>query len=223
MILFLPRLFEFRKQDFMLQQYTRALVLRCMALGLSASFIFSCAPDRPDFENLPAFTGQGINVVVEIPAGTNLKIEYDKESELFLPDIAGAVERVVGFLPYPANYGFIPSTLMDPAQGGDGDALDVLLLSSSLPTGSVVEALPVAALQLRDGGVLDTKIIAVPRDSTLRVIKATDYRSLLMEYDGARRIIEEWFLNYKGLGATDLIGWKDEQFANQEINRWKTR
>ncbi len=198
-------------------------IFRLVLAGLAAFFLSACLGERPDIENLPAFAEEGIHVVVEIPAGTNLKVEYDKESETFLPDREGGADRKVAFLPYPGNYGFIPSTLMDPEAGGDGDPLDVLLLSSSLPTGSVVEAWPVAVLQLRDNGELDTKIIAVPVDSALRVVDVMDYRGLLMEYDPARRIIEEWFLSYKGLGTTQLIGWKDERSAVEEIERRQIR
>ena len=203
----------------MIKQRTRSVVSRGFPSACLALLALSCSGDRPDIDQMPAFGEQGIHVVVEIPAGTNLKIEYDPATGSFLPDREGESERSITFLPYPGNYGFIPSTLVDASDGGDGDPLDVLLLSSALPTGSVVEAMPVAALLLLDDGERDTKIIAVPLDSTRRVIDVDDFRSLLMEYDAARRIIEEWFLNYKGLGATELVGWKDEQFAAEEVRR----
>ena len=129
-------------------------------------------------------------------------------------------ERVIRFLPYPGNYGFIPSTLMDAAQGGDGDALDVLVIGESRPTGTVLEAVPVGALRLRDRGEIDTKIIAVPADAGGRVVDVTNFRDLLLQQDAARRIIEEWFLNYKGLGAVELVGWEDEHYAMEAIKRW---
>ena len=91
-----------------------------------------------DFQYLPTYTEQGINVVVEIPAGTNHKIEYDKENKEFVVDQKNGKDRIIDFLPYPGNYGFIPSTYMDPAIGGDGDALDVLVIGESVPTGTVI-------------------------------------------------------------------------------------
>lgn len=173
-----------------------------------------------DYKALPALTDRGVHVVVEIPAGTNRKIEYRRESGDFVVDRIEDRERVIRFLPYPGNYGFIPSTLMDAAQGGDGDALDVLVIGESRPTGTVLEAVPVGALRLRDRGELDTKIIAVPADASGRVIDVTNFRDLLLQQDAARRIIEEWFLNYKGLGAVELIGWEDEHYAMEAIKRW---
>jgi len=33
-------------------------------------------------------------------------------------------------------------------------------------------------------------------------------------------IVQEWFLNYKGVGKMKLLGWKDEQYALSEIRKW---
>ncbi|PHN02648.1 inorganic diphosphatase [Flavilitoribacter nigricans] len=170
---------------------------------------------------LPALTGEGFQVVVEIPAGTNKKLEFQKDDKEFRAELIDGKERMIHFLPYPGNYGFIPSTLMEASRGGDGDPLDVLLVCESLPTGSVVEALPIGTLKLSDRGEIDTKIIAVPLDSSLRVFPAANFQDLLLEYDPARRIIEEWFLYYKGYGVTELIGWEDEQYAWREIQKWQ--
>lgn len=183
----------------------------------------ACNPfqNQPTLTQLPALTGEGFQVVVEIPAGTNKKLEFQKDSREFSAELVDGKERMVHFLPYPGNYGFIPSTLMEESRGGDGDPLDVLLIAESLPTGSVVEAIPIGTLLLKDRGELDTKIIAVPLDSSLRVLPAANYQDLLMEYDPARRIIEEWFLYYKGYGQTELLRWEDDQYAWREISKWK--
>lgn len=195
-----------------------------LSLFLSAFLLGACRPSADkrevDYKTLPALTDQGINIVVEIPAGTNQKIEYQASSSSFEVDQTEGRDRVIQFLPYPGNYGFIPSTYMDPERGGDGDALDVLLLSESQSTGSVIEAIPLGALRLKDGGEIDTKIIAIPVDSAQRIIDAGNFRDFLIQYDPAKRIIEEWFLNYKGLGVMELLGWEDEAYAMDEIRRW---
>lgn len=170
-----------------------------------------------------AFGEKGINVVVEIPAGTNLKIEYDYNSKSFKPDQVNGKDRVIDFLPYPGNYGFVPGTLMDKNRGGDGDALDVLVLAESLPTGTSIEVLPIAALELLDRGEVDTKLIAIPVESTLRVIQATNFEDFMIEYNIAQTIIKDWFLNYKGLGKVELKAWKDEKHAMAEIKKWEIK
>lgn len=173
--------------------------------------------------DLPVQGTLGINAVIEIPAGSNHKIEYQKQSRKFANDQLDGEDRVVQFLPYPGNYGFIPSTYMDPAIGGDGDALDILVLAESQPTGSVMEVKVVATLLLRDNGEIDTKIIAIPADPTLQTIKVEDFQDFLINQDAVRGILQEWFLNYKGANQMELIRWEDEQYAMQEIDKWTIR
>lgn len=169
---------------------------------------------------LPATTTEGIQVVIEIPAGTNEKIEYNTERKRFEVDSINGKARIVNFLPYLGNYGFIPSTYMNPDLGGDGDALDVLIISASLPTGTVMNVLPIAALLLRDNGEIDTKIIAVPADSTKRTLQITSFTEFLIEHNPAKKMIEDWFMSYKGFGEMELIGWDDEVGAIREIEKW---
>ena len=173
--------------------------------------------------SLPAFGEKGVNFVVEIPAGSNHKIEVNKSTGAFENDQINGKNRVVDFLPYPGNYGFIPSTLMDESVGGDGDALDVLVIAESQPTGTVLEIIPIAALMMVDGGETDTKIIGVPVDSTLRVIQATNFEDFLIEYNMAQNIIQDWFINYKGLGKVQMKGWFDEKYAMEEIKKWQLK
>ena len=175
---------------------------------------------KKDYQNLPTRGESGINVVIEIPAGTNHKIEYQKEAQRFENDQINGEDRVIRFLPYPGNYGFIPSTFMDPARGGDGDALDILVVSESIPTGTVVETKPIACLLLRDQGELDTKIIAVPADSSLQTIPIENFQDFLIHHDAAKRIIEEWFLHYKGPGVMEMMRWEDDVYARREIEKW---
>ncbi|TXF91763.1 inorganic diphosphatase [Neolewinella aurantiaca] len=165
--------------------------------------------------------GDALNVIVEIPAGTNHKIEYKTETGFSNDTLLGGATRVINFLPYPGNYGFVPNTLMDKDRGGDGDPLDVLVVCESVPSGTRLTVKPIAALLLRDRGEIDTKIIAVPTDSTLRVFKPENFMELALEHDAARSIIESWFLNYKGPKQTELIRWEDETYAWREVRKWK--
>ncbi len=184
----------------------------------------ACSPiSTVDYYAIPTFTNNGINVVIEIPAGTNHKMEYQQESNTFENDVIAGQDRIIEFLPYPANYGFIPSTLMDKEKGGDGDALDVILIAESLPTGTVIEAIPIATLRLNDNEETDTKIVAIPADPTQQLIKVENFVEFMIEYDAARLIIQEWFLSYKGMGATSLLGWEDDIYAINEIKKWQLK
>jgi inorganic pyrophosphatase len=171
---------------------------------------------------LSAIVDQHINVVVEIPAGSNHKIEYNTTEGFVNDKNPDGSTRIIHFLPYPGNYGFIPGTLMDSSRGGDGDPLDILVISESAPTGSVIPVIPIGALLLRDRGEIDTKIIAIPADTTQQVLPAKNFLDFALHYDGARQIIENWFLNYKGPNQTEFIRWEDEHYAWEEVRRWKT-
>ena len=104
--------------------------------------------------------------------------------------------------------------------GGDGDPLDVLLISEKLNTGNVIEIIPVAILVMNDNGENDSKIIAVPKNNDLQIIHVNSYEDLVNNYIAIKEIIELWFINYKGDGLVEFVEWKDEYSAQNEIKRW---
>jgi len=94
-----------------------------------------------------------IYVVVEIPRGSSIKYELDKESNVLFVD-----RFLYTAMFYPFNYGFIPQTLAD-----DGDPLDALVICENpVFPGSVIKAKPIGALMMEDEAGKDVKIIAVP-------------------------------------------------------------
>lgn len=155
--------------------------------------------------------------MIEIPAGTNKKIEYDAKGKVFKVDEKNGAERIIQFLPYPANYGFIPSTLSDIQTGGDGDALDVLVLAEALDTGTIIECIPIGVLKLLDDGEEDHKIIAIPLENKKRVIDAQNFAELTKNYPAIKEIIELWFLNYNNDDPAEVKGWGNEMEALKEI------
>lgn len=161
--------------------------------------------------------------VIEIPAGTNAKVEYDKDLRLFNTSLRNGKERIIDFLAYPANYGFIPSTYSDPANGGDGDALDIMILSSTLKSGDIVEFIPIGMIKMIDAGEEDFKIIGVPARRELRTIQAENYQQLYENYPGALNILENWFSNYDLEDDTVIQGWGDETDAIKEIERLRLK
>lgn len=172
----------------------------------------------PDYGHLPVRNSEGVvQAVVEIPAGTNHKLEYDYENNAFPCDQENGIDRVVSFLSYPGNYGFIPSTLMDKSEGGDGDALDVLILGEHLPTASVQPIIPIGIIQLMDRGEIDDKLIAVPADPKLQTIAVADVAELA---EPVKEIISLWFGNYKGPGKMEVQGWLGAEEALTAIDKW---
>jgi len=96
-----------------------------------------------------------LNVVIEIPTGSNHKIEWDRERACFMLD---RVEPMA--FAKPCNYGFIPQTIDE-----DGDELDVLMITDQpLTTGIWMKAKILGVMKFVDGGEVDDKIICVPAD-----------------------------------------------------------
>lgn len=91
--------------------------------------------------------------LIEISKASKNKYELDKETGHLILD------RVLfTSTHYPQNYGFIPRTY-----ARDYDPLDVLVLcSESIIPMSFVECKPIGVLIMKDNGLFDEKIIAVP-------------------------------------------------------------
>jgi inorganic pyrophosphatase len=101
---------------------------------ISSTIMKNTVPELPAFDSE---TGD-LNVIIETPQGSRNKYAYDPQSGLV---------RLKKLLPrgmvYPFDFGFIPST-----RGGDGDPLDVLMLSEeALFPGCLVKARIIGALQ----------------------------------------------------------------------------
>ena len=150
-----------------------------------------------------------INVVIEIPAGSQVKYEVDKDSG------AVVVDRFL-FTPmaYPAAYGFIPGTLAD-----DGDPADVLVLSpAAIVPGAVIRVRPIGMLQMEDESGQDEKIICVPHDKISPLFKSVQAVEDLPEI--TRQQIEHFFTRYKDLEPgkwVKVTGWADKAAAEAVI------
>lgn len=186
---------------------------------LSCILLLSCS--QKTIDSFPSFSAQGnINVVVEIPAGTNRKIEYNPERKTFGVEKINGKDRIIDFLGYPGNYGFIPQTKLQKSQGGDGDAFDAIILGSSLPTSTIIEVIPLGILMLNDNGQIDHKLVGIPADIKYQTIKAKTLNDLKFDYPAIPGILEVWFENYKGFGKATCTGWLDEKKAMDEIKKW---
>jgi len=101
----------------------------------------------------PGSNPDKINALIEIPNGSNIKYEIDKESG------AVVVDRILySAMYYPANYGFVPNTLAD-----DGDPADILVINeNSFQAGSVIACRLIGVLVMEDEAGMDEKLVAVP-------------------------------------------------------------
>ena len=152
-----------------------------------------------------------INVVIEIPQGSSVKYEVDKESGAVI------VDRFL-FTPmaYPAAYGFVPGTLAD-----DGDPSDALVLvPAQVVPGAVIRARPIGVLFMEDESGQDEKLICVPHDKISLVFTEVKEMDDLPKI--TRDMIEHFFTCYKDLEPGKWVkvkGWGDAAQAAEILTR----
>ena len=124
--------------------------------------------------------------IVEIPKGSKVKYELDKETGMLL------VDRVLySSVVYPDNYGFIPQTL-----GDDDDPLDMLvLMQEPVQPLSVLRVKPIGMMPMVDDGENDEKIICVHLEDP--AYSAYEHHEQLPEH--ITQEMQRFFEDYKKL------------------------
>jgi inorganic pyrophosphatase len=120
-------------------------------------------PGQRDLSRLPLKTKNGaLRVVVETPAGSHSKYDYDPVLDVF--ELGETLPRGTVF---PFDFGFFPSTL-----AADGDPLDALILSDhGLAVGVVIEARLIGVIELETSEGRETvrndRLVVIPLSSVL--------------------------------------------------------
>ena len=174
--------------------------------------------DQHLVKDIPAINPDStVNVVIEIPAGSRDKWEVDKTSGHMVWEKKRGVHRVVPYLGYPGNYGMVPQTLLSESDGGDGDPLDVIVLSGSVPRGSVLRVHVIGTLKLLDNHEKDDKLLAVIPGDTFD--NARSINQLEKMFPGVLSIVQTWFVHYKGAGQLESSGFSDRAEAWKLIDK----
>ena len=111
---------------------------------------------------------------------------------------------------------------MDKIRGGDGDALDIIIIAEYLDKKTIIEVKAIGMLKLKDGGEIDNKIIAVPVDEELNIINVDSFIELENNYPEILNILKTWFTSYKGAEEMKFIGWENDKEAMKEVAKWAT-
>jgi inorganic pyrophosphatase len=165
--------------------------------------------DSNFINKIPSGSPNQINVVIEIPKGSNIKYEIDKDSGILFVD-----RKLFTAMFYPCNYGFIPSTLE-----GDGDPVDVLVIGEfAVVPLSILRAIPVGVLLTEDEEGQDSKIIAIPISKIDSSFSSINDVGDIPE--GLKKQIEHFFAHYKELEGGKYVritGWGNREMAEKRI------
>ncbi len=165
------------------------------------------------WENVPIGekAPEAINVIIEIPKGSQNKIEFDEELGIF------KLDRVIyGSYHYPLDYGFIPGTRSE-----DGDHLDALVIGSDpLFCGCLARVRPIGMLNMIDSGEPDAKILGVQADNP-RFDAIKDIKDVETHEPHLLKEIVNFFETYKMLQKKEVkvSGWGDASAAKEEIKK----
>ncbi len=157
------------------------------------SYPFEALPLRPALSDTTDFQ---VYAIIEQATGDTERTVWDEAKRTFVKT------GLILDMPLPVPYGWIPQT----RNPGDGDALDVLLLTQrSVAQGDYLIARPVGVLLRRDE---DHKVLAVDVQDA-RFGQLRDYLQLPQR---TLTRIEDWFRPY-----FILDGWGDAATARQMI------
>lgn len=144
----------------------------------------------------PVNVDGSVNVVIEIAAGTTAKYMVELKTGMIELEQKNGGPRYVQYLGYPCNYGNIPRSVLLKSKGGDGDAVDALVLGPSVPTGSVVRGRAIGMLSLVDTGEKDDKVVVVMDNTPFASVRSIG--ELDRKFPGVVSILQTWFTSYKG-------------------------
>lgn len=152
-----------------------------------------------------------VNVFVEIPQGSSIKYELDKDSGVVFVD-----RFLYTAFSYPFNYGFVPGTKAE-----DGDPVDVLVIcDKTVAPGTVIPAVPIGMLEMEDEEGIDTKIIAVP------TVKVDPLYGVWKDIGDVPQALKDkmkhFFEHYKELEPgkwVEIKDWKNKAAALEDIRK----
>jgi Inorganic pyrophosphatase len=149
-----------------------------------------------------------VNLVVEIPAGSRNKYEYNPDSGVM------ALDRILhSSVRYPFDYGFVPNTLAE-----DGAPLDAMVIMEE-PTfaGCLIRARPIGILDMVDSGAHDGKLLCVPEAGLHR----RNIHSIRQIASSQLEDVAEFFRTYKSMEGrvTEISGWLDAEAVPALLER----
>lgn len=198
-----------------------------IAMLVFSAFLISCGnnasynniqSEQDLLRDIATFTSDSlVQVVIEIPAGTNEKWEVNKTTgRLEWEVLKNGEKRMIRYLGYPANYGFIPQTVVDKSTGGDGDPADVFVLGPAIARGSIVAVKLIGMINMRDNNEADPKLLAVCADDT--IFNINSLQELMDNHPGIIEIIKLWLVHYKGPNHVEIVSEGDEEAALRYIS-----
>lgn len=151
---------------------------------------------------------QSVDVVIVTPAGSSLEFTEETGDNEGFSGQNFRDESVILYLPFPANMGIIK---------GLKEELSVIILAPAFKSGTELAVIPVGLFEFLERGERTQKVIAIPADPTLQVIKSPTLEQLTYNYPGVTEILKIWFTNHSGDSLVEFMSLEDEKAAQKRI------
>jgi inorganic pyrophosphatase len=171
-------------------------------------YIYNNGKAISPFHDIPLWADKSkaiANMVVEIPKGTQPKLEISKDQYLnpIKQDVKNGKLRIVAYK-YPFNYGAFPQTWENPSfvhpdtkAKGDNDPVDVVELSNSVgKTGELRQVKILGTYAMIDEGETDWKVVAIDVKDPL-ADKLNDASDIEKHMPGKLKEVFEFLRDYK--------------------------
>ncbi|PKL78353.1 MAG: hypothetical protein CVV25_11875 [Ignavibacteriae bacterium HGW-Ignavibacteriae-4] len=187
--------------------------MKKIVLLIAIFTLMMACQEKKSFDDLQTYSKEGKpHFIVMNAAGSIEKFQYDNESNGFKVKTTNGVNESISFLPYPANYGFFPSTHAD---GEDkGELLYGFLIAPELSIQTMVDVKPLGAVTMLKDGKEVQLVLCIPDDKLLRI----DMEETNELHVDMKTIFGLWLTN--AYEVDSIISWHDANYASELI---KTR
>ena len=187
--------------------------MKKIVLIIAIFTLMMACQEKKSFDDLQTYSREGKpHFIVMNSAGSVEKFQYDNESNGFKVKTTDGINESIGFLPFPANFGFYPSTHAD---GEDkGELLYGFLIASELSMQTMIDVKPLGAVSVTKDGKEVQFVISIPYEKLLRI----DMEDTNELHEDMESILGLWLTN--AFGVDSIISWHDANYASELI---KTR
>jgi|GEM_PF-1021514 len=192
---------------------------RLLPLLLIIVLLCSCNKSKTLYELSPISEGGNYHAIISIPAGSSELYQYDPEAAVFKVKKVDGNEEFVPYLPFPVNYGFIPSTYSDLEEKDINSPLYVFIVSRNYSKTTLIDILPLGSAVFEDRHGQEVIVpVTVPADNQFRTLSVIDFDSF-SQFPDAMKSIESFYRNWHKDDLLKFIEWKDDDWTMSYIER----
>lgn len=97
-------------------------------------------------------------------------------------------------------------------------SIEILLLGKRLKKGTKCSVKPIGLLKYIQNEEEKKVIVAVPTNPEYQTVNIVDLVDLSVQNGSIKRIIEQWYGSFSGLGKNRIVGWENKTIATDVLS-----